>query len=103
MISFFHGMTYNLRGFRLGFKTVSLLILGLIRFAVIIGDHHSCCSSNCGQLSGDPQPDVATAGKCVHRLAMAPGLLAPGAVAHRHIGIDRLFAGPDIIQRHYHG
>jgi CysZ protein len=36
MKSFFHGMSYNLRGFRLGLTTCKLLMLGLLRFALIL-------------------------------------------------------------------
>ncbi len=36
MVSFIKGMTYNLRGLTLAFKTPQLLALGLIRFAVVI-------------------------------------------------------------------
>jgi CysZ protein len=35
-MSFFNGITYNLRGLRLGFKTPKLLALGLLRFAVVV-------------------------------------------------------------------
>ena len=30
------GITYNLRGLRLGIKTPKLLVLGLIRFAAVV-------------------------------------------------------------------
>ncbi len=36
MMGFFKGINYNLKGLRLGLKTPSLLILGLIRFFVVI-------------------------------------------------------------------
>jgi CysZ protein len=36
MVSFVKGVTYNLRGIKLAFKTPRLLLLGLIRFAVVI-------------------------------------------------------------------
>lgn len=36
MVSFIKGMAYNLRGLTLAFKTPQLLVLGLIRFAVVI-------------------------------------------------------------------
>jgi CysZ protein len=35
-MSFFSGITYNLRGLGLGFRTPKLLVLGLLRFAVVI-------------------------------------------------------------------
>jgi CysZ protein len=35
-MNFFSGITYNLRGLRLGIKTPKLLMLGLIRFAAVV-------------------------------------------------------------------
>ena len=36
MKSFFQGITYNIKGFKMGLTTLQLLLLGLIRFVVIV-------------------------------------------------------------------
>ena len=35
-MNFFSGITYNLKGLRLGLKTPRLMLLGLIRLAVLV-------------------------------------------------------------------